>query len=95
MALRHGTGQTVCPVQGLRGGCTVPCAALRKSLGLTQSLPCGSCQAPSIPRASFHREAARSPQEDGDVDDRCRFLAETNGSNCRKKQNQCFVTANS
>ena len=44
-----------------------PGAALRKSLGLTQSLPCGSCPAPSILCVSFHGEAARSPQEDGDV----------------------------
>ena len=46
-----------------------PGAALRKSLGLAHSLPCGSCQAPSILVVSFHREAARSPQEDGDVGD--------------------------
>jgi len=61
-----------------------PGAALRKSLGLAHSLPCGSCQAPSILVVSFHREAARSPQEDGDVGDPPVPSAETNGSNCRK-----------
>ena len=39
------------------GGGTVPGAVLRKRLGFTQSLSCGSCQAPSILRASARGEA--------------------------------------
>ena len=39
------------------GGGTLPGAVLRKRLGFTQSLSCGSCQAPSILRASARGEA--------------------------------------
>jgi hypothetical protein len=63
-----------------------PGAALRKSLGLAHSLPCGSCQAPCILRATFHGEAARSPPKKTELSmgDPPVPSAETNGSNCRK-----------